>query len=146
MGKLVISCDQAVAFLKENQFSVMKSVKEFQFSKNKVKVKVKVSILRPWLTLHLIKFEEGVLYCKADSKNVFTAIAEIFIDFEKKIKKILDKENLNEYIIVSDDLNFQVEINKLIADGILKIEGIAVTGIQLIRKKLVIDFEVLKLK
>lgn len=146
MARLAITCEQAVVFLKENRFRVMDTLKEFKFSKNKIKIKVKVSILRPWMTLHMLKFEDGVLHLRADSKNVLKIIMDIFVDFEKRIKKILDKENLDDYIHVFDDLNFQIEVNKFIVDGVLKIKGISVTDIQLIRKKLQIDFDILKVE
>jgi len=143
MGRLTISCDQAVSFLKENKFKIMDTLKDFQFDEDVIRVKLKVHIFRPWLKLELQRYENGVLLVKAGTKNFLKVLADIFVDIEQSLDKALGKEKLNQFIDVEEDLVFRIEVNKFLAVGIKKFKGIDVKNIQLKNQKLHIDFTVL---
>ena len=148
MGKLTVSCNQAVKFLKDHDFEFAEKLTGFQFPENTIKFKVKVKVilgikLKPPIEIKLKSFDNGILHVEANTSDILEVILKIFLGTKTSIDNFLKKNKLDEFIKREEgkDLDFEIKVNKLLEER-AKIKGITITNIQIKGAKLIIDFKV----
>ena len=143
MGNLTVSCMKAKKFLSDHDFKFMKRVSKFEFPDNTIKFKVKVLFLRPTVKVEFKSFRDGILYVEVDTAEVIERLFKILFGTQRTIDEALKNSKLDDVIkrVAGKDLEFEIFVNKLLEEKV-KIKGITVTNIQLVSKKLNIDFEV----
>ena len=140
MGRLKVSCEQAVEFLDKHEFEFKKKMKDFRFSYNTIKFKFKYRPFNPTLKVELISFRDSILYVKTTSSNVFVVLVKIFVGINRNVDEILKKAKLDQFVEREksrSQLVLKIKVNKFLET---KIKGIIVQNIRLENKELLIDF------
>ena len=140
MGRLKVSCEQAVEFLDKHEFEFKKKMKDFRFSYNTIKFKFKYRPFNPTIKVELISFRDSILYVKTTSSNVFVVLVKIFVGINRNVDEILKKAKLDQFVEREksrSQLVLKIKVNKFLET---KIKGIIVQNIRLENKELIIDF------
>ncbi len=140
MGRLKVSCEQAVEFLDKHEFEFKKKMKDFRFSYNTIKFKFKYRPFNPTIKVELISFRDSILYVKTTSSNVFVVLVKIFVGINRNVDEILKKAKLDQFVEREksrSQLVLKIKVNKFLET---KIKGIIVQNIRLENKELLIDF------
>jgi len=148
MGKITVSCNQAVKFLKDHEFEFMEQLTGFKFPDDTIKFKVKVKVIlgikiKPPIIIKFKSFDNGILHVEANSSDILEVILKIFLGTKTSIDKFLKKNKLDEFIKreKDKDLDFEIKVNKLLEEK-AKIRGITIKNIQIKDKKIIINFNV----
>ena len=150
MGKITVSCNQAVKFLRDHDFEFMKQLTGFKFTDDTIKfrVKVKVKIIlnikfKPPIEIKLKSFANGILHVEANTSDILEVLLKIFLGTKTSIDTFLKKSKLDRFIKreKDKDLDFQIKVNELLEEKV-NIKGITITGIQLQGSSLTIDYKV----
>ena len=148
MGKITVSCNQAVKFLKDHEFGFIEKLTGFKFPDNTIRFKVKVKVIlginiKPPIVIKFKSFDNGILNVEANTSDILEVVLKIFLGTKTSIDKFLKKNKLDEFIKrkKDKDLDFEIKVNKLLEEK-AKIKGITVTNMQIKGAKLVIDFKV----
>ncbi len=140
MGRLKVSCDQAVEFLDKHEFEFKKKMTDFRFSYNTIKFKFKYRPFNPTLKVELILFRDGILYVKTTSNNVFVELVKIFVGINRSVDTILKKAKLDHFVEREKghkQLVLKIKVNEFLE---ARIKGIIVQNIKLENKEFLIDF------
>jgi hypothetical protein len=140
MGRLNVSCEQAVEFLDKHEFEFKKKMTDFRFSYNTIKFKFKYRPFNPTLKVEFILFRDGILYVKTTSRSVFVVLVKIFVGINRNVDKILEKTKLDQFVEREKSrtqLVLKIKVNEFLET---RIKGITVRNIKLENKELLIDF------
>jgi hypothetical protein len=143
MGNLTVTCSKAKKFLNAHDFKFMKRISKLEFPDNAIKFKVRVLILRPTVKIEFKSYKDGILYVEVDTSELLEGLFKLIFGTQRTIDEALKKSKWDDVIkrVEGKDLEFEIFVNKLLEEKV-KIKGITVTNIQLVSKKLIIDFEV----
>ncbi len=140
MGRLKVSCEQAVEFLDKHEFEFKKKMKDFRFSYNTIKFKFKYRPFNLTLKVEFILFRDGILYVKTTSSNVFVVLVNIFVGINRNVDEVLKKAKLDQFVERDksrSQLVLKIKVNEFLET---RIKGILVRNIKLENKEILIDF------